>query len=180
MFPDVNAVDCARAALYCDRRMMEAYARPAAAHRRFARATLARSTPAQGQIGKADKGTTMSLNDFEHSIALRDGPGGTRATLLAAQEPRAPTANLSPTKRAALLAFVNGDGTLHKCAGVWRSPAAGASERPVFGVTVADLARDGMVTVTITGKMAVAALTPRGSWFARTAATEAAEHAGRP
>ena len=66
---------------------------------------------------------------------------------------------------------------LHKCMGVWKSPAAQAGERPIFGVTVADLARDGMVTVTATGKYAIAALTPRGSWFARTAATELAEQA---
>jgi len=100
-----------------------------------------------------------------------------RAAVLAPHEARAPTANLSPTKRAALLACVKGDGTLHKCMGVWKSPAAQAGERPIFGVTVADLARDGMVTVTVTGKYAIAALTPRGSWFARTAATELAEQA---
>ena len=100
-----------------------------------------------------------------------------RAAVLAPHEARAPTANLSPTKRAALLACVKGDGMLHKCMGVWKSPAAQAGERPIFGVTVADLARDGMVTVTVTGKYAIAALTPRGSWFARTAAAELAEQA---
>ena len=100
-----------------------------------------------------------------------------RAAVLAPHEARAPTANLSPTKRAALIACVKGDGTLHKCMGVWKSPAAQGGERPVFGVTVADLARDGMVTVTVAGKHAVASLTPRGSWFARTAATE---QAGQP
>jgi hypothetical protein len=36
-----------------------------------------------------------------------------------------------------------------------------------------------MVPFTIPGKMAVAALTSRGCWFARTAATEAVEQAGR-
>jgi len=40
-----------------------------------------------------------------------------RAAVLAPHEARAPTANLSPTKRAALLACVKGDGTLHKCMG---------------------------------------------------------------
>jgi len=97
-----------------------------------------------------------------------------RAPVLVPHEAHAPTANLSPTKRAALLACVKGDGTLHKCMGVWKSPAAQAGE---LGVTVADLARDGMMTVTVTGKHAIAALTPRGSWFARTAATELAEQA---
>jgi hypothetical protein len=101
-----------------------------------------------------------------------------RAALLAPQEARAPTANLSPTKRAALIACVKGDGTLHKRAGAWKSPVAPAGERPIFGVTVADLARDGMVTVTVTGKLAVAVLTARGSWFARTAATELVEQVG--
>ena len=108
------------------------------------------------------------------SEPVRDASG---AVVLAPHEPRAPTANLSPTKRAALIACVKGDGTLHKCMGVWKSPAAQGGERPVFGVTVADLARDGMVTLTVAGKHAVASLTPRGSWFARTAATELAEQA---
>ena len=109
--------------------------------------------------------------------AARGEPARDASGVLAPQEPRAPTANLSPTKRAALIACVKGDGTLHKCMGVWKSPAAQGGERPVFGVTVADLARDGMVTVTVAGKHAVASLTPRGSWFARTAATE---QAGQP
>jgi hypothetical protein len=50
-----------------------------------------------------------------------------RAAVLAPHEARAPTANLSPTKRAALLACVKGDGTLHKCMGV--EIAGGASRR---------------------------------------------------
>jgi hypothetical protein len=41
-----------------------------------------------------------------------------RAAVLVPHEARAPTANLSPTKRAALLACVKGDGTLHKRMGV--------------------------------------------------------------
>jgi hypothetical protein len=112
-----------------------------------------------------------------HSVVSGQAMHCAHAALLAPHEARAPTANLSPTKRAALLACVKGDGTLHKCMGVWKSRAAQAGERPIFGVTVADLARDGMVTVTATGKYAIAALTPRGSWFARTAATELAEQA---
>ena len=53
-----------------------------------------------------------------------------RAAVLAPHEARAPTANLSPTKRAALLACVKGDGTLHKCMGCGnrrrRKPASNA------------------------------------------------------
>jgi hypothetical protein len=39
-------------------------------------------------------------------------------------------------------------------------------------MTITDLARDGMLTVTIMGKSASARLTPRGQWFARTLAGE--------
>jgi hypothetical protein len=52
---------------------------------------------------------------------------GSGTAALAPHEPRAPTANLSPTKRAALIACVKGDGTLHKRMGVWKSPAASPS-----------------------------------------------------
>jgi hypothetical protein len=39
-------------------------------------------------------------------------------------------------------------------------------------MTIADLARDGMLTVTMIGKSASARLTPRGTWFARSLAAE--------
>jgi hypothetical protein len=39
-------------------------------------------------------------------------------------------------------------------------------------MTVADLGRDGMLTLTVLGKSASAQLTTRGNWFARTAAAE--------
>jgi hypothetical protein len=67
---------------------------------------------------------------------------------------------------------LKGDGTLHKRYGVWASEAAGAGDKPVSGMTVADLSRDGMLMITLLGKCASAQLTTRGSWFARTAATE--------
>jgi len=38
------------------------------------------------------------------------------------------------------------------------------------GITIADLSRDGMLTLTVIGKSASARLTARGSWFARTLA----------
>jgi hypothetical protein len=128
-------------------------------------------SPAASPVEPSEKPPTA------HGEPARDA---SRTAALAPHEPRAPTANLSPTKRAALIACVKGDGTLHKRMGVWKSPAAQGSERPVFGVTVADLARDGMVTVTVAGKHAVASLTPRGNWFARTAATELAEQDCQP
>jgi hypothetical protein len=94
--------------------------------------------------------------------------------LLAPNEPRAPIAILSPAKRNALITCLNGGGTLHKRYGVWSSKATGSCDKLVSGMTVADLSRDGMLTLTVLGKSASAQLTTRGSWFARTAATDIA------
>jgi hypothetical protein len=93
--------------------------------------------------------------------------------LLAPNESPAPTAILSPAKRDALIACLNSDGTLHKRHGAWVAESGG-SERRVSGMTVADLGRDGMLTLTVLRKSASARLTTRGSWFARTAADEIA------
>ena len=82
----------------------------------------------------------------------------------------APVAALSPAKKAALLAFLCGDGTLHKSRGVWTGQPAKACDQRIYGITIADLARDGMLTLTKIGKSASAQLTARGSWFARTLA----------
>jgi hypothetical protein len=48
-------------------------------------------------------------------------------------------------------------------------------EKPISGATVADLGRDGMLTLTMLRGSASARLTARGDWFARTVATELAE-----
>jgi hypothetical protein len=79
-----------------------------------------------------------------------------RLLLLAPSEPRAPIAILSPAKRNALVACFNAGG-LHKKGG-----------KPVSGMTTADLARDGMLTVTTNHQFGSARLTERGNWFART------------
>ena len=89
-------------------------------------------------------------------------------------EPRAPISILTPAKRAALIACLTG-GTLHKRRGVWTSSLADPCDKRISGVTVADLSRDGMLTLTILGRHASAHLTTRGSWFARTAVTAMAE-----
>ena len=109
------------------------------------------------------------------SISRSEPISAEAARLLAPDEARAPTAHLSPTKRAALITCINGDGTLHKCQGVWKPSLASGCDKPIFGVTVADLSREGMMTVIVLRKNGVARLTLRGSWFARTAATEMAE-----
>ena len=84
----------------------------------------------------------------------------------------APIAILSAAKRAALVAFLHGDGVLHKSRGVWTASPARASGARIYGMTIADLARDGILMVTMIGKSASARLTPRGAWFARTLAAE--------
>jgi hypothetical protein len=96
--------------------------------------------------------------------------------LIAPEESRAPTASLSPAKRAALIACFNG-GSLHKREGAWAAPSASTYDKPVSGVTVADLGRGGMLTLSVLRRSASATLTTRGSWFARTAVTEMAERA---
>ena len=89
---------------------------------------------------------------------------------LATNEPRAPIAILTPAQRKALLVCLE-VGTIHRHAGAW-GPAAGNATAPrISGITVADLARDGLLIIEAVGKNRSARLTMRGSWFARTVAT---------
>ena len=62
--------------------------------------------------------------------------------------------------------------------GAWAASSASARDKPIFGITVADLGRDGMLTLCRLAGTASARLTTRGSWFARTAVTEMAERSG--
>ena len=89
-------------------------------------------------------------------------------SLFAPNEARAPIEKLSSAKKRALVACLKGNGTLHKRYGVWASIFVGAHEMPISGNTVADLARDGMLTIIMDGKVASAQFTTLGSWFART------------
>jgi hypothetical protein len=96
---------------------------------------------------------------------LQDAEAETAPLLpLAPSEPRALIAILSTAKRNALVACFNANG-LHKKDGAWHGPPDG---KPVSGVTVADLARDGMLTLTTDHRLGSARLTERGNWFART------------
>ena len=85
---------------------------------------------------------------------------GSPFLLPASDEGRAPTAILSSAKRAALIACLNG-GSLHKRGGVWTVP--NASDNPISGATVADLGRDGMLTLSV-----LRGARPRGSPRAET------------
>ena len=73
-------------------------------------------------------------------------------------------ADLSRAKRNALVACLN-TGGLYRKAGAWYGSCGG---KPLSGVTIADLARDGLLTVTKADRFASAQLTERGRWFART------------
>jgi len=84
--------------------------------------------------------------------------------LLAVDEPRARIDVLSPAKRNALVACFKAN-ELRKKDGAWHGSPDG---KPVSGMTIADLARDGMLTVTTNNRLGSAQLTKRGSWFART------------
>ena len=102
---------------------------------------------------------------FQDAPVLRDTAVVPAPLLpLAPSEPRAMIAILSAAKRNALIACFNASG-LHKKDGAWHGPADG---KPVSGVTVADLARDGMLTLNTDRRLGSARLTERGNWFART------------
>jgi hypothetical protein len=83
---------------------------------------------------------------------------------LALNDAPAPIAKLSIAKRIALLACINAGG-LYRKAGAWHGPCGG---KPLSGGTIADLARDGMLTLTTINRLASAQLTERGKWFAWT------------
>jgi hypothetical protein len=86
------------------------------------------------------------------------------ASVLAPGERHAPIAELSPSKKNALVACFNAGG-LNKKNGAWHGALGG---KPISGITTADLARDGMLTVTTKHRNGSARLTDRGTWFART------------
>jgi hypothetical protein len=124
------------------------------------------------------RGTDMTMlqDHTGEPISRRELNSATPLRLLSPDEPRAPTAVLSPAKRAALIACLNG-GIVDKRCGVWIAPSTSTSDKPISGVTVADLGRDGMLTLSMLHGSASARLTTRGNWFARTVVTEMAERA---
>ena len=101
----------------------------------------------------------------------RDGKKGATITpnpilppVLTADKRRAPIAILSPTKRFAIIECFSNSG-LHKRNGYWWGTPEG---KHISGVTVADLARDGVFSVERNLPYGSAFLTERGRWFART------------
>jgi len=99
---------------------------------------------------------------------------GATVHYLTAGEPEAPASALSPAKRTALIACLRGR-SLCKQRGFWMCPDEINLGRRIAGVTVADLARDGMLNIVWIGKRAIARLSARGSWYARTIASTMTE-----
>jgi len=89
-------------------------------------------------------------------------------SLLGPTEARAQIDILSLAKREALIACLE-SGALHRHCGAWVPGTSDHRRRRISGVTVANLAREGMLT--IEGRT-IARLTARGSWFARTVASD--------
>ena len=88
----------------------------------------------------------------------------TLTPLVIANKRRVSVALLSPTKRTAVIECFNNNG-LHKRRGYWWGTPEG---KHISGVTVADLARDGIFSVIINLRHGSARLTERGQWFAQT------------
>jgi len=108
--------------------------------------------------------TAALQDDVAESISRSESISPASVSVLAAGERHAPIARLSPSKRYALVACFNGGG-LTKKDGAWHGASGG---KPVSGITTADLARDGMLTVTTKHRNGSARLTELGNWFART------------
>ena len=76
----------------------------------------------------------------------------------------APVGILSPIERKALTECRHSGG-LYKQNGYWHGSADG---KPISGNTVANLSREGLLTLTKNGPSGSARLTERGNWFAET------------
>src|ERR1700694_1870166 len=85
----------------------------------------------------------------------------TRTPSVVANKRRAPVAVLSPTKRTAVIECFNNNG-LHKRRGYWWGTPEG---KHISGVTVADLARDGIFSVVINLRHGSARPTERADSF---------------
>jgi hypothetical protein len=94
----------------------------------------------------------------------RTKPASELLPLLARNEQCAPISLLSPAKRTALIQSFDNNG-LYKHKGCWRGSS---DSKPISGSTVADLRRDGMLTVTTNKQRGSAQLTEPGNWFAQT------------
>jgi hypothetical protein len=96
-------------------------------------------------------------------IGQNKGKSAAVAELPLAERP-APIAELSRARRSALIDCYNAGGLVKKN-GAWHGPP---DRKALSGATIADLAREQMLTVTKSHGFGSAQLTDRGRWFART------------
>ena len=83
--------------------------------------------------------------------------------VLGPRDRQPPIVKLSPSKKHALVSCFNAGG-LSKKDGAWHGQRG---DKPISGSTTADLARDGLLTLTVQLRSGSAQLTERGNWFAR-------------
>jgi hypothetical protein len=140
-------------------------------HKRFTPQLLERPTIVTPGHGSKGKICSLGAKTMREPGVQRDRKNETTIIstvtlppLAVAIKPRAPIAPLSPTKRTALIECLNNNG-LYKHNGYWWGTIEG---KHISGVTVADLARDGMFSVIKDLRHSLARLTERGQWFART------------
>lgn len=123
--------------------------------------------------GRSDTGMICQSGDKTMTEPGLQRDGKNEATMTSTLTPpplimvnklRAPVADLSPTKRSAVIECFNNNG-LFKRNGYWWGAPEG---KHISGVTVADLARDGIFSVITNLRNSSARLTERGQWFART------------
>ena len=107
--------------------------------------------------------TRLRDSAVEHA-SRSEAISSSSVSVLALGERHAPIGDLSPSKRNALVACLKAGG-LNKKEGAWHG-APGV--KAVSGITIADLARDGMLAVTKKHRKGSAELTARGNWFALT------------
>ena len=115
----------------------------------FSPADLLREMGNSMQLGATEMDRTRTALQFAPSLPrnILDAPFG-----------------LSLAKRTALIECLNNNGLVRQ-KGCWR----GSSEsRPISGMTVADLSRDGLLTIAADRRGGLAQLTDRGDWCART------------
>src|SRR5271166_3556149 len=98
---------------------------------------------------------TALQGNVAESISRSEKISPASVSVFAAGERHAPIASLSPSKRYALVACFNA-GELIKKDGAWHGAPDG---KRVSGITTADLARDGMLTVTTKHRNGSARLT---------------------
>ena len=118
----------------------------------------------QGTRRKGELNIMTILQDHTGESNGRNEPTSTLPAPRLPGEPRAPVAILSAAKHSALIACFNA-GELTKKNGAWHGLPEG---KPTSGVTIADLARDGMLTLSTQARVVSARLTEQGHWFART------------